>query len=75
MYTTNAIEAINSSFRKVTKRGSFPNNDSVFKFFYLRILELEKKWEDGYVPNWSMVLNQLLVNDKFEDRINKYLKY
>lgn len=75
MYTTNAIEAINSSFRKVTKRGSFPNNDSVFKILYLRVLELEKKWEDGHVPNWSMVLNQLLVNDKFEDRINKYLKY
>lgn len=75
MYTTNAIEAVNSSFRKVTKRGSFPNNDSVFKILYLRILELEKKWEDGCVPNWSMVLNQLLVNDKFTERINKYIKY
>ena len=75
MYTTNAIEAVNSSFRKVTKRGSFPNNDSVFKILYLRILELEKKWNGIPKQNWSLVLNQLLVNDKFTDRINKYLKY
>lgn len=75
MYTTNAIEAVNSSFRKVTKRGSFPNNDSVFKILYLRILELEKKWDNNPRQNWSLVLNQLLVNDKFTDRINKYIKY
>lgn len=37
MYTTNAIESVNSSFRKVTKKGAFPNEDAVFKIFYLRI--------------------------------------
>ena len=31
MYTTNAIESVNASFRKVTKKGSFPNEDAVFK--------------------------------------------
>ena len=31
MYTTNSIEALNSSFRKVTKKGSFPNEDAVLK--------------------------------------------
>jgi len=75
MYTTNAIEAINSSFRKVTKRGSFPNQQSVFKILYLRVKELDKKWETGHQLNWSLVLNQLLVNEKFADRINKYIKY
>ena len=43
MYTTNAIESVNSSFRKVTKKGSFPNDMAVYKIFYLRILELYKK--------------------------------
>lgn len=75
MYTTNSIEAVNSSFRKVTKRGSFPNNDSVFKILYLRILELDNKWNGAPRQNWSLVLNQLLVNDKFTERINKYIKY
>ncbi|MBS6413352.1 MAG: hypothetical protein KH374_06505, partial [Dialister sp.] len=32
----------NSSFRKVTKKGAFPNEDAVFKIFYLRIQELYK---------------------------------
>ena len=35
MYTTNAIESVNASFRKVTKKDSFPNEDAVFKIFYL----------------------------------------
>ena len=43
MYTTNAIESVNSSFRKVTKKGSFPNEAAVIKVLYLRITELYKK--------------------------------
>ncbi len=73
MYTTNAIEAVNSSFRKVTKKGAFPNETALFKLLYLRITELEKKWSNGCVPNWSMVLNQLMVNDLFKDRIDRYI--
>ena len=42
MYTTNAIEAVNSSFRKVTKKGSFPSEDAVMKALYLRVIELYK---------------------------------
>jgi len=75
MYTTNVIEAVNSSFRKVTKRGSFPNHEAVFKLLYLRVKELDEKWNGATKQNWSLVLNQLLINDKFTDRINKYLKY
>lgn len=74
MYTTNAIEAVNSSFRKVTKKGAFPNETALFKLLYLRIKELEKKWSTGYIPNWSMVLNQLMVNDLFKDRIDQYIR-
>ena len=74
MYTTNAIEAVNSSFRKVTKKGAFPNETALFKLLYLRIKELEKKWSTSYIPNWSMVLNQLMVNDLFKDRINQYIR-
>ena len=75
MYTTNAVESINSSFRKVTKKGSFPNENAVYKILYLRITELEKKWEGGHIQNWSMVLNQLMVNENFAGRIQKYLEY
>lgn len=74
MYTTNAIEAINSSFRKVTKKGAFPNETALFKLLYLRVTELEKKWDGGHVNHWAMVLNQLMVNDKFSNRLTKYLR-
>jgi len=66
MYTTNAIESINSSFRKVTKKGSFPNENSVYKALYLRLKELEEKWEGGCVRNWSKVLNELNCIEKFK---------
>lgn len=72
MYTTNAIEALNSSYRKVTKKGAFPNENALFKLLYLRTKELESKWRDSRKLNWSMVLNQLMVNPLFTDRINKY---
>lgn len=75
MYTTNAIESVNSSFRKVTKKGTFPNENALFKLLYLRIKELEKKWEGGHIQNWSMVLNQLMIDEQFRERINNYIQF
>lgn len=72
MYTTNAIEAVNSSFRKVTKKGSFPGEDAVMKALYLRITELYKKWKGRPVANWAMVRNQLSMDEKMQRRILKY---
>lgn len=57
MYTTSAIESVNSSFRKVTKKGSFSSETAVFKVFYLRIKELYKKWHGHSIRNWAMVMN------------------
>lgn len=72
MYTTNAIESVNSSFRKVTKKGAFPNEIALFKLLYLRITELYKKWGDSTIQNWSLVRNQLDAHPKFQDRFRKY---
>ena len=75
MYTTNAIEAVNSSFRKVTKKGSFPSADAVMKALHLRVTELYKKWNGRPVPNWALVRNQLSMDDKMQARILKYEDY
>jgi len=72
MYTTNAIEAVNSSFRKVTKKGAFPNENALLKLLYLRVLELNKKWDNKPVQNWSLVRNQLDADPKFQERFRKY---
>ncbi|WP_220095190.1 IS256 family transposase [Bacillus sp. 03113] len=74
MYTTNAVESIHSSFRKVTKKGAFPNENALFKLLYLRTQELEKKWDGGFIQNWSMVMNQLLVHEHLKNRVLKYLE-
>ena len=72
MYTTNAIESINSSFRKVTKKGAFPNENALFKLLYLRVTELYKKWDNSTIYNWAMVRNELDAHPKFQDRFRKY---
>ena len=72
LYTTNSIEAVNSSFRKVTKKGSFPGEEAVMKALYLRVSELYKKWKGRPVANWALVRNQLSMDDRLQERILKY---
>ncbi len=72
MYTTNAIEAVNSSFRKERKKVSFPGEEAVRKSLYQRITELYKKWNSRPVSNWALVRNQLSMDDKIKRRILKY---
>lgn len=74
MYTTNAVESIHPSYRKVTKKGAFPNENALLKLLFIRTKELQKKWSTGYIPNWSMVMNQLLLHDQIKDRVIKYLE-
>lgn len=72
MYTTNAIESVNSSFRKVTKKGAFPNENVLLKLLYLRVTELYKKWNSRPISNWAMARNQLSTNERMQIRISKY---
>ena len=75
MYTTNAIEAINSSFRKVIKKGTMPSENAVIKLLYLRTMELMRKWNGRPVSNWALVRNQLEMNDGIKKRMMQYMEY
>ena len=75
MYTTNTIESINSSFRKVTKKGTFPDETAVLKALYLRVLELYEKWQDKAYPNWPVIRNQLILIDDLGERIAYYEQF
>ncbi|MCC9083812.1 IS256 family transposase [Enterococcus faecium] len=68
MYTTNAVESVHSSFRKV-KKGAFSNENALLKLLYLRTKELHAKWSGGRIQNWAMVLNQLMINETFSSRM------
>lgn len=74
MYTTNAIESANSSFRKVTKKGVFHNVEAVFKILHLRALELYKKWDSHAVQNWTLVRNQMLIDGYMGELMQQYDK-
>ena len=72
LYTTNAVESVNSSFRKVTKKGAFPNENALLKLLYLRVSELYRKWNKRPQSNWALVRNQLDIDEKIQERIRKY---
>ena len=67
IYTTNAIESLNMSLRKVTKaRGSFPNDEAVFKLLYLALRNIAKKWTMS-VHDWKAALNRFAI--VYENRL------
>ena len=60
IYTTNAIESVNSALRKVTRgKGAFPSESSVYKVMFLRIRELSEKWKKP-MQNWETIRKQLI---------------
>lgn len=67
IYTTNAIEALNRQFRKVTKnRSVFANDDSLIKLLYLASRDIQKKWTIQ-TQNWALIISQLHIF--FQERL------
>ena len=61
IYTTNAIESLNASLRKVTKnRAAFPDDEAIMKIMYLAIQKASKKWTMP-IRNWGLALNQFAI--------------
>ena len=61
IYTTNAIESLNMSLRKVTKaKGAFPHDEAVFKIFLLVLRNISKKWTMP-IRNWKAALNRFAI--------------
>jgi putative transposase len=70
IYTTNTIESLNMSLRKVTKnRGSFPNDEAMFKLLYLALTNIAKRWTMP-IKNWKSALNQFCI--MFDDRLPEF---
>ncbi len=61
IYTTNAIESLNFSLRKVLKkRGAFPTDEAILKVLYLGMQRIAKKWTMP-IPEWKRALNQFAI--------------
>ena len=69
IYTTNAIESLNRSLRRVLKiRGAFPNDEAIRKVLYLALDNASKKWTMP-IAHWNVALNQFAI--LFADRMPK----
>ena len=67
MYTTNAIESLNSTYKRINRnRNVFPTDMSLLKVLYLSTLKAEKKWS-RMVDKWDLCLSQFRI--MYEGRI------
>ena len=65
IYTTNAVEALNRSLRKIIKtRGSFPTDEAALKLLYLAIKNTELHWRRAV--EWTAAMSQFAI--QFGDR-------
>jgi putative transposase len=77
IYTTNAIESMNYSLRKILKnRALFPNDEAVEKLVYLALRNLEKKWTMP-MTGWKAALNQfaILFEERFPSSVERALTH
>ena len=71
IYTTNAIESLNSVIRKaIKKRKLFPTDDAAKKVVYLAIQQASKKWTMP-IRAWKTALNRFMI--EFENRLTDYV--
>ena len=71
IYTTNAIESLNSVIRKaIKKRKLFPTDDSAKKVIYLAVSEASRRWSKP-IKNWRSALNRFTI--EFEERLADYV--
>ena len=67
IYTTNAIESMNRSIRKVIKnRGAFPSDEAATKLIFLALQNIAKKWSKP-IRDWKAALNRFVI--MFEGRV------
>ena len=72
IYTTNAIESLNSVIRKaIKKRKIFPSDDSAKKMIYLAVKEASKKWTMP-IRNWRQAMSRFII--EFDERLERHIK-
>lgn len=72
IYTTNAIESLNSVIRKaIKKRKIFPSDDSAKKMIYLAVKEASKKWTMP-IHNWRQAMSRFII--EFDERLERHIK-
>jgi putative transposase len=72
IYTTNAIESVNSRLRKIIKtRGHFPNDEAATKLIWLALRNITSEWSRA-AHDWKMAMNQFAI--LYDDRFTKVVR-
>ncbi len=67
VYTTNIIESLNFSLRKIIKgRAAFPHDEAVYRLIWMGLQHVERRWTMP-IRNWKQALQQLAL--LYEDRV------
>ena len=72
MYTTNAVESLHMSLRKIIKtRGSFPSEDAAVKLLYPALRNVSAKWDT--IQHWKQAMNhfQMLWGERIQTALNR----
>jgi len=72
IYTTNAVESLHMSLRKIIKtRGSFPSEEAALKLLYLALRNVIGKWD--VIQHWKQALNhfQMLWGERIQAALNR----
>jgi putative transposase len=70
IYTTNAIESVNMSLRKITKnRSAFPSDEALLRLFYPALRNISRKWTMP-IRDWKAALNRFTI--QFKDRMPQH---
>lgn len=69
IYTTNTVESLNRSLRKISKnRGVFPHEESLLKLYFMALERVAKEWTMP-IHNWTAALNRFAI--EFADRMTR----
>jgi putative transposase len=72
IYTTNAVESLHMSLRKVIKtRGSFPSEEAALKLLYLALRNVSAKWDT--IQHWKQALNhfEMIWGDRIQAALSR----
>ncbi len=71
IYTTNAVESLNSSLRRVLKtRGALPSNDAVLKLLYLALARISARWSRP-IQDWKAAMTRFEID--YGERLTRHL--
>ncbi len=73
IYTTNAVETVNSSFKQVVKKGCYHSDEGALNAMLLRSDKvLSNNWQSRSIRNWPVILNQLLLHERTSEVVSRY---